>query len=97
MIDSGRTAQWRPSSFIRHGMNRSVLDYLFITNADQDHMADLKGLENEGILVDTLTSVVRHCAKGKQGSLRDHDGKKISDRPLPPDGRSSRGSKWRNA
>jgi len=54
MIDSGRTAQWRPSSFIRHGMNRTVLDYLFITNADQDHMADLKGLENEGILVDTL-------------------------------------------
>lgn len=54
MIDSGRTAQWRPSSFIRHSMNRTMLDYLFITNADQDHMADLKGLESEGIFVDTL-------------------------------------------
>lgn len=30
-----------------------VLDYLFITNADQDHMSDLKGLEDAGIYVDS--------------------------------------------
>ncbi|HWL06385.1 MAG TPA: hypothetical protein VNQ99_15865 [Xanthobacteraceae bacterium] len=54
MIDSGCTTQWRPSTFIRQGLNRSTLDYLFITNADQDHMSDLKGLEQEGIFVDTL-------------------------------------------
>jgi hypothetical protein len=44
MIDSGDTADWRPSSFIRYGLNRTTLDYLFITNADQDHMSDLQGL-----------------------------------------------------
>ena len=54
MIDSGCTALWRPSTFIRQGLNRSTLDHLFITNADQDHMADLKGLAQEGIIVDTL-------------------------------------------
>lgn len=54
MIDSGCTSQWRPSSFIRYDLNRTVLDYLFITNADQDHMADLKGLAQEGVIVDTF-------------------------------------------
>ncbi|MEX6725796.1 ComEC/Rec2 family competence protein [Parapedomonas caeni] len=54
MIDSGCMAQWRPSTFIRQGLNRGTLDYLFITNADQDHMSDLEGLEREGIFVDTL-------------------------------------------
>lgn len=54
MIDSGSTNAWSPSTFIKHGLNRSRLDYLFITNADQDHMSDLRGLQREGIYVDTL-------------------------------------------
>jgi len=54
MIDSGCTATWRPSTYIRHQLNRSILDYLFITNADQDHMSDLKGLEEAGVFVSTL-------------------------------------------
>jgi beta-lactamase superfamily II metal-dependent hydrolase len=54
MIDSGNTDQWNPSAFIRYGLNRRCLDYLFITNADQDHMSDLKGLQDAGIEVDTL-------------------------------------------
>jgi beta-lactamase superfamily II metal-dependent hydrolase len=51
MIDSGDTADWSPSAYIRHGLNRTTLDYLFITNADQDHMSDLQGLWDRGINV----------------------------------------------
>jgi beta-lactamase superfamily II metal-dependent hydrolase len=51
MIDSGDTAVWSPSAFIRYGLNRTTLDYLFITNADQDHMSDLQGLWDRGINV----------------------------------------------
>lgn len=53
MIDSGCTETWRPSSYIRNRLGRQRLDYLFITNADQDHMSDLQGLWNEGISVET--------------------------------------------
>ena len=51
MIDSGDTDDWRPSTFIRNNLSRSRLDYLFITNADQDHMSDLQGLWGAGINV----------------------------------------------
>ena len=51
MIDSGDTGEWSPSAYIRYGLNRTTLDYLFITNADQDHMSDLQGLWDRGINV----------------------------------------------
>lgn len=54
MIDSGNAADWWPSSFIKNNLGRSCLDYLFITNADQDHMSDLQGLWDNGIQVKTL-------------------------------------------
>lgn len=54
MIDSGSKEGWRPSSHIKHALGRSQLDYLFITNADQDHMSDLKGLQEHGIYVPVL-------------------------------------------
>lgn len=54
MIDSGCTNAWRPSTYIRHQLNRATLDYLFITNADQDHMSDLKGLDQAGVTVPVL-------------------------------------------
>lgn len=54
MIDSGDTETWSPSAYIRHVLGRTTLDYLFITNADQDHMSDLRGLGRLGITVDTL-------------------------------------------
>lgn len=54
MIDSGSSASFSPSKFIRNALGRSFLDYLFITNADQDHMSDLQGLSQAGIQVETL-------------------------------------------
>jgi hypothetical protein len=54
MIDCGSSQTWRPSIFIRNTLRRTVLDYLFITNADQDHLSDLKGLEESGVRVDTF-------------------------------------------
>ena len=54
MIDSGDTNEWRPSTHISGVLGRSELDYLFITNADQDHMSDLEGLWDAGIKVKTL-------------------------------------------
>lgn len=56
MIDSGHntTTGWRPSTYIRYELNRSDLDFLFVTNADQDHLSDLEGLWEHGIKVTTL-------------------------------------------
>lgn len=56
MIDSGdnSTTGWRPSKFIKNGLQRNVLDYLFITNADQDHISDLEGLWEVGVAVKVL-------------------------------------------
>ena len=54
MIDAGNSGTWSPSSYIRYVLNRTRLDYLFITNADQDHMSDLRGLDQAGVTVDTL-------------------------------------------
>lgn len=56
MIDSGDNGLtgWRPSTYIRNHLQRSVLDYLFITNADMDHMSDLDNLWSEGIAVSSF-------------------------------------------
>lgn len=54
MIDSGSSDDFQPSAYIRNDLGRTTLDYLFITNADQDHMSDLRGLEDAGITVGTL-------------------------------------------
>ena len=51
MIDSGHGTGFRPSDYITKTMGRNRLDYLFITNADQDHMSDLQGLWDAGIHV----------------------------------------------
>lgn len=57
MIDSGHneTEKWYPSQYIKKNLGRNTLDYLFITNADQDHLDDLDGLWEAGIHVKTLT------------------------------------------
>ena len=56
MIDSGDngTTGWRPSSHIKYQLGRTQLDYLIVTNADQDHLSDLEGLWEEGVCVATL-------------------------------------------
>lgn len=53
MIDSGDNSDtgWKPSAYIKHYLNRSALDYLFVTNADLDHISDLNNLWREGITV----------------------------------------------
>lgn len=56
MIDSGdnSTTGWTPSTYIKRYLNRGVLDYLFVTNADLDHISDLNNLWKEGIAVSTF-------------------------------------------
>ena len=56
MIDCGHnsTTGWRPSVFLRNRIGRSYLDYLLITNADQDHLSDLSTLVGSGITVRNL-------------------------------------------
>jgi beta-lactamase superfamily II metal-dependent hydrolase len=54
VIDSGCTADWHPSTYIRHTLGRTALDYLIITNADQDHLSDLAGLAAKGVYVKTF-------------------------------------------
>jgi beta-lactamase superfamily II metal-dependent hydrolase len=56
MIDSGHNSdeEWYPSSYIATALGRETVDYLFITNADLDHMSDLDGLWKSGIDVKTL-------------------------------------------
>ena len=55
-IDSGDNSDtgWKPSAYIKHYLNRSFLDYLFVTNADLDHISDLNNLWREGITVSTF-------------------------------------------
>jgi beta-lactamase superfamily II metal-dependent hydrolase len=54
MIDSGDSATWSPSRYVCQVLRRTTIDYLFITNADQDHMSDLRGLAQAGVTIDTL-------------------------------------------
>lgn len=54
MIDSGSADDWCPSAYITKTLWRNRLDYLFITNADQDHMSDLQGLWDAGIIIPVL-------------------------------------------
>ncbi|SEP72248.1 Metal-dependent hydrolase, beta-lactamase superfamily II [Solimonas aquatica] len=54
MIDSGSAPDWRPSTYIVNSLGLRRVDYLFITNADQDHMSDLQGLFDAGIDVGVL-------------------------------------------
>ena len=54
MIDCGDTDGWSPAGFIRGTLRRSHLDYLFITNADQDHMSGLQGLWDAGVDVTVM-------------------------------------------
>jgi beta-lactamase superfamily II metal-dependent hydrolase len=52
MIDSGSADDWTPAQYIQGpAFRRNYLDYLFITNADQDHMSGLQGLWDSGIEV----------------------------------------------
>lgn len=56
MIDCGHneTTGWRPSNFLKQTLQRSWLDYLLVTNADQDHLSDLNNLFVSGISVPTF-------------------------------------------
>lgn len=56
MIDSGHNndEDWYPSKHIKNVLKRTELDYLFITNADHDHMSDLNGLWKANVNVKTL-------------------------------------------
>ena len=54
MIDSGRSDAWNPADYIKGHLGRTTLDYLFITNADRDHMNGLQGLADAGIAISTL-------------------------------------------
>jgi hypothetical protein len=75
MIDSGDTNDWKPSAYIRYVLNRPTLDYLFITNADQDHMSDLQGLWDRGLNVPvwhrnpTISSEIFRQIKERTGPL----------------------------
>jgi beta-lactamase superfamily II metal-dependent hydrolase len=46
MVDCGHNEStgWRPSTHLKNVLKRTALDYLFITNADQDHYSDLHDL-----------------------------------------------------
>jgi hypothetical protein len=56
MIDSGHneTTGWRPSEYIRYTLGRTVIDNLFIQNADNDHLSDLARLRWHGVEADIL-------------------------------------------
>jgi beta-lactamase superfamily II metal-dependent hydrolase len=58
MIDCGHNSStgWRPSSYLRNQLNRTYLDYLLVTNADQDHLSDLSTLLESGISIGNLIS-----------------------------------------
>lgn len=75
MIDCGHRETWRPSTHIKYTMGRSRLDYLFITNADQDHLSDLQGLFDAGIQIPVWfrnpspSAIAWRLMKEKSGTL----------------------------
>jgi beta-lactamase superfamily II metal-dependent hydrolase len=75
MIDSGHGSGFRPSDYITRGLGRSRLDYLFISNADQDHMSDLQGLWDARIFVPvvhrnpTTSAIAMRAIKEASGPL----------------------------
>lgn len=79
MIDCGHndSTGWRPSTYIYNTLQRTTLDYLFITNADQDHLSDLEGLWTQGVSVATLyrnpspSADTLRFIKERQGGLTD--------------------------
>jgi len=79
MIDCGHndSSGWRPSTYIRYSLNRTALDYLFVTNADQDHLSDLEGLWTHGVTLNALhrnpspTADVLRVIKELGGGLTD--------------------------
>lgn len=56
MIDCGHndSTGWRPSAYVRNALGRSALDYLFVQNADNDHVSDLPGFRENGVAVSVL-------------------------------------------
>ncbi|WP_332777793.1 ComEC/Rec2 family competence protein [Polaromonas sp.] len=56
MVDSGHNSStgWRPSTYIQNTLGRKLLDFLFVTNADQDHLSDLDGLWDAGVELGVL-------------------------------------------
>lgn len=80
MIDSGwnSTTGWRPSTFIRNDLKRRYLDYLLITNADNDHLNDLEGFWDNDINIRTLhrsravSPESLRAIKEKQGDMTKH-------------------------
>jgi beta-lactamase superfamily II metal-dependent hydrolase len=58
MIDCGHNSStgWRPSNYLRNKVGRGYLDYLLITNADQDHLSDLSTLRQSRINIRHLIS-----------------------------------------
>src|SRR5689334_12648992 len=49
LIDCGvnTTTGWMPTDYIRDQLGRNFVDYLIISNADQDHYANLASLRDE--------------------------------------------------
>ena len=66
MVDSGSTAQWTPSAYLR-GLGWTRIAHLFITNADQDHMSDLHGLAQAGL---DVTTFYRAASGGDEGAAK---------------------------
>lgn len=56
MIDCGHNHDtgWKPSAYIKDYLKRDALDYLFVTNADLDHISDLNNLWRERISISTF-------------------------------------------
>ena len=58
VIDCGHngTTGWRPGNFLRSRLGRTHVDYLLITNVDQDHISDLANMIRSGISIGVLVS-----------------------------------------
>lgn len=78
MLDAGHnsTSGWKPSDFVRKGLRRGKIDYLFSLNFDQDHISDLVDVSRK-LQVETLhrnpsanTQTLRRI-KEKNGPLTD--------------------------
>jgi len=87
MIDSGCTGSWRPGAFIKNNYRNQLA--MYITNADQDHMSDLRasGTPHQCFRRPPQSKPpVEHCDRSKSRRPTHQD----AQRCQPPGTRSGR-------
>lgn len=93
MIDCGHNATtgWCPSDCLRNKLGRDYLDYLLVTNADQDHISNLSTMIRRGISIRHLITNTQVTPQALR-TIKEQSGPLTSDAEALINMRSSYGA-----